>query len=89
MSKRQSDVAVEDYFSKGILRETLINFIGLLGWHPKHNKEILSLSEIIKEFSINRIQKSSAVFDQEKLIWMNGHYMKNYNLLPQFEQKGF
>ena len=77
LSKRQGDVAVEDYLSKGFLKETLINFVGLLGWHPKDNREFFSIEELIKEFSIKRIQKSGAVFDQEKLLWMNKHYLKN------------
>lgn len=80
LSKRQGDVAVEDYLGKGFLKETLINFVGLLGWHPKDDREIFSLEEIEKEFSIKRIQKSGAVFDQEKLLWMNKHYLKNSSL---------
>ena len=80
LSKRQGDVAVEDYLDKGFLKETLINFVGLLGWHPKDDREIFSIDELEKEFSIKRIQKSGAVFDQEKLLWMNKHYLKNSSL---------
>ena len=80
LSKRQGDVAVEDYLAKGFLKETLINFVGLLGWHPKDDREIFSLEELEKEFSIKRIQKSGAVFDQEKLLWMNKQYLKNSSL---------
>lgn len=80
LSKRQGDVAVEDYLSKGFLKDTLINFVGLLGWHPKDDREFFNLSELVKEFSIKRIQKSGAVFDQEKLLWMNKQYLKKSDL---------
>ena len=77
LSKRQGDVAVEDYLNKGYLPETLINFVALLGWHPKNEQELFSLSELEKEFSVKRINKSGAVFDIEKLKWMNSQYLKN------------
>ena len=77
LSKRQGDVAVEDYLKKGYLPETLINFVALLGWHPKNEQELFSLSNLEKEFSVKRINKSGAVFDIEKLKWMNGQYLKN------------
>jgi nondiscriminating glutamyl-tRNA synthetase len=77
LSKRQGDVAVEDYLNKGFLAETLINFVALLGWHPKNEQEIFSLSKLEKEFSVKRINKSGAVFDIEKLKWMNSQYLKN------------
>lgn len=77
LSKRQGDVAVEDYLNKGYLPETLINFVALLGWHPKNEQELFSLTELEKEFSLKRINKSGAVFDIEKLKWMNGQYLKN------------
>ena len=80
LSKRQSDVTVEDYLNKGVLPETLINFVALLGWHPQNEREIFSLNELIKEFSIKRIQKSGAIFDSDKLEWMNSQYLKNMNL---------
>jgi len=77
LSKRQGDVSVEDYLNKGYLPETLINFVALLGWHPKYEKELFSLSDLEKEFSVKRINKSGAVFDIKKLKWMNGQYLKN------------
>lgn len=95
LSKRQGDVAVEDYLSKGYLSETLINFVGLLGWHPKDDREIFNLDELINEFSIKRVQKSGAVFDKEKLNWMNGQYLKEMKIstilnrvVPIFEDAG-
>ena len=80
LSKRQGDVAVEDYLNKGFLAETLLNFIALLGWHAKGDQELFTLAELEKEFSLKRVTKSGAVFDIEKLRWMNGHYLKTMAL---------
>ena len=80
LSKRQGDVAVEDYLEKGILPEALINFVALLGWNPGDNREIFSMDELISEFSLARIHTSGAVFNQEKLAWMNSEYLKNLPL---------
>lgn len=71
LSKRQGDVAVEDYKSRGYLKEGLINFIALLGWNPGNEREIFSLGELIKEFSLERVGKSGAVFNIDKLNWIN------------------
>ncbi|MFA7365422.1 MAG: glutamate--tRNA ligase [Patescibacteria group bacterium] len=76
LSKRQGDVFVEDYKSKGYLPEAIINFCALLGWHPKDDQEILSLSEIISKFSIDGLGVSPAVFDLEKLDYLNGYYIR-------------
>ena len=77
-----SEVDVQsNYLNKGIIPDALINFVALLGWHPKHTKEIFSISELEKEFSIKRIQKSGSVFDVEKLEWMNSQYLMNMNLI--------
>ena len=79
LSKRQGDVAAEEFLKKGFLKDAIINFVALLGWHPSDNQEIFSLKELISTFSINRINKSGAVFDIEKLNWMNGVYIRNMN----------
>lgn len=76
LSKRQGDVAVEDYRAKGYLPEALVNFCALLGWHPKGENEILSIEEIIKEFKVEDIGISPAIFDIEKLDYMNGVYIR-------------
>jgi len=76
LSKRQGDVAVEDFLTAGYLPEALINFIAFLGWNPGTEKEIFSLKELIKEFSLEKIQKAGAVFNREKLDWMNGCYIR-------------
>lgn len=76
LSKRKGDVFIEDYLTKGYLPEAIINFCALLGWHPKGDKEILSLEELVKEFFINGIGISPAVFDLEKLNYYNGYYIR-------------
>lgn len=76
LSKRQGDVFVEDYKSKGYLPEAIVNFCALLGWHPKDEQEILSFSEIIDKFSLDGLGVSPAVFDLEKLDYLNGYYIR-------------
>lgn len=77
LSKRQGDVAVEDYRKKGYLKEALINFIALLGWTAGDDKEIYTLEELIKSFSLERVNYSGAVFDLEKLNWLNEEHLRN------------
>jgi glutamyl-tRNA synthetase len=76
LSKRQGDVAVEDFKDKGYLPQALINFVALLGWNKGDDQEIFSLSELIKEFSLERVNKSAAIFNISKLDWMNGVYIR-------------
>lgn len=76
MSKRAGDVAVSDYHQQGYLPEALINFMVLLGWNPGTEKEIFSLPELIKDFSIERVQKGGAVFNIQKLDNINGFYIR-------------
>lgn len=76
LSKRQGDVFVEDYKQKGYLPEAIINFCALLGWHPKDDQEILNLNEIIEKFSISGMGVSPAIFDLEKLDYLNGYYIR-------------
>jgi glutamyl/glutaminyl-tRNA synthetase len=76
LSKRQGDIAVEDFLNKGYLPEALLNFVAFLGWNPKSAKEIFSLSELISEFSLSNINKSGSVFDINKLDWINSLYIR-------------
>lgn len=76
LSKRQGDVAVEDYLNKGYLVEALINYVALLGWHPQDDREIFNLKDLIKEFDLKRVQKAGAIFDPEKLNWFNSYYIR-------------
>ena len=80
LSKRDGDVGVEDFRQKGYLPEAVINFIALLGWNPKTEQEIFSLSELIENFEVAKLNKSGAIFDQEKLDWMNGIYIRKKNI---------
>jgi glutamyl-tRNA synthetase len=78
LSKRQNDVSVESYLEKGYLKEALINFIALLGWNPGKGseKEIYSLDELIKEFTLENVNKAGAIFDLDKLNWFNQTWRK-------------
>ena len=77
LSKRQGDVAVEDYRQKGYLKEALLNFVALLGWNAGDDKEFYSMEELIASFSLERVNKSGAVFDIEKLNWLNAEHLRN------------
>ena len=76
LSKRHGAVAVTEYRDQGYLPEALTNFISLLGWSPGDDREILSRQQLIDTFSVQGIGKSNAVFDREKLEWMNGVYLR-------------
>ena len=76
LSKRQGDVAVEDYRKKGYLPQALINFVALLGWNRGDDQEMFSFEELIESFSLERVSKAGAIFNREKLDWMNGVYLR-------------
>jgi glutamyl-tRNA synthetase len=76
LSKRQGDVAVEDYRTKGYLKEALINFVLLLGWNPGDEREFFLLDDMIETFSLDRVNKSGAVFNIEKLNWLNAEHLR-------------
>jgi glutamyl-tRNA synthetase len=80
LSKRMNDVSVESYLEKGYLKEALLNFVALLGWHGADDREIFSLDDLCSEFTLERVSKSGAVFDLTKLDWMNGWYLRNLPL---------
>lgn len=75
-SKRNGDASYEDFINMGYLNDAIINYIALLGWSPRDDREIFTLDELIKAFSIEGISKSPAVFDIKKLNWMNGEYIR-------------
>ena len=76
LSKRDGDASYEDLMQKGYLKEAVINYIALLGWAPKGENEIFTLEELIKEFDIQGLSKSPAIFDPMKLKAINGKYIK-------------
>ena len=90
LSKRQGDVAVEDYKDKGYLKEALINFVALLGWNFGDDQEYYLLNEMVEKFSLERVNKAGAVFNIEKLDWLNGLHIRNKNneeILPLFKSE--
>lgn len=76
LSKRQGDVALKDYHSQGYLPEAMVNFMVLLGWNPGTEKEIFTLQQLAKEFSIQKVQKAGAVFNMQRLDFINGFYIR-------------
>ncbi len=95
LSKRHGATSVEEYREQGFLPEALVNFIALLGWNPGDDREIMSLDEMIEEFSTERISKSAAVFDSAKALWLNGQYISKlsveefeYIFINLYEEKG-
>ncbi len=85
LSKRKGSVSIEGFLAEGFLAEALLNFVMLLGWAPKDNTEIFSLDEFISRFDRKGLQKSNPVFNREKLLWLNGYYIKS---LPEEELAG-
>lgn len=76
LSKRYLAEPIIDFRKKGYLPAAFLNFLVLLGWHPKEDREILSTKEMISEFGFERVQKGGAIFNPEKLDWLNAHYIK-------------
>lgn len=85
LSKREGDASFEDFYNKGYLKEAIINYIALLGWSPGTDEEIFTLEELKQRFSIEGLSKSPAVFDINKLRWMNGEYIRSMSL-EQFNE---
>lgn len=80
LSKRHGAVSVGEYRENGYLPEAMVNFMTFLGWNPKTDKEIYSMEELINEFSLEKINKSGAIFNIEKLDWINGMYIRKMEL---------
>lgn len=76
LSKRHGAASVKEYLERGYLPEALINFLALLGWSPVDNKEVRPLQEIVDLFMLEKLTKSPAIFDTDKLTWMNKEYIK-------------
>ncbi len=80
LSKRDGAKDILDYAREGYLPAALMNFMASLGWNDGTEQEIFSQDELIKKFSLDRVQKSGAHFDEQRLIWMNGHYIRQLSL---------
>ncbi len=77
LSKRNGDASFQDLLAKGYLPEAILNYIALLGWAPSEDREIYSLKELCQAFDVKRIGTTGAIFDIDKLTWMNGMYIRN------------
>lgn len=80
LSKRHGAVSISEYKNQGYLAEAMVNFMALLGWNPGTEKEIFSMKELIKEFSLEKMTKSGAIFNIERLDWMNGYYIRQKSI---------
>ena len=80
LSKRHGETAVMKYKENGYLPEAVVNYLAMLGWSPDTNQDILTIEEMIKQFSLEKVHKSGAMFDNEKLQWMNGMYIRQMKI---------
>jgi glutamyl-tRNA synthetase len=76
LSKRDGAKDILDYINQGFLPDALVSFIATLGWNDGTTQEIYTREELIKKFGLNRVQKSGAKFDEQRLAWINGHYIR-------------
>ena len=93
LSKRYGDAHFEDFMNKGFLPEAIVNYIALLGWSPKNNTEKMTMQELIDSFNVEGINKSASIFDEVKMRWLNGQYIRELSdekfdelAFPYFEQ---
>jgi len=93
LSKRHGDANFDDFIRKGYLSEAIVNYIALLGWSPKGTQEKFTMEELIEAFSISGLSRSPSIFDEKKMRWLNGEYVKELSFeefmehaLPFFEQ---
>jgi len=80
LSKRHGTVSITEYHKRGYLPEVLLNFLALLGWALDDKTELFTKDELIKHFSLEKVGKTAAIFNTEKLEWMNGVYIRNLKL---------
>lgn len=80
LSKRNGDAGYEDFVNKGYVKEAIVNYIALLGWSPKSNDEKMRLDELVERFSLEGINKSPAIFDEAKMKWLSGEYIKELSM---------
>ncbi len=85
LSKRNGDASFQDLMEKGYLPGAVLNYIALLGWAPEEDKEIYTLDELVKAFNVKRIGTSGAIFDPEKLKWINGMWLRGMDLDTYYE----
>lgn len=95
LSKRDGDAYYEDYLKKGYLKEAIVNYVALLGWNPGDEREFFTLDELKEAFDVTGMSKSPAIFDVNKLTWMNAEYVRRLSpeaftahAMPYYEQAG-
>ena len=94
LSKRNGDASYQDLIEKGYLPEAILNYIALLGWSPEEDKEIFTLDELVQAFNVKHIGTSGAIFDIDKLTWLNGMWLRGmdidtyYNLIKDYIDEG-
>jgi glutamyl-tRNA synthetase len=95
LSKRHGATSVQEFQGQGFLPEALLNYLALLGWSPDGEQEIMPLSEMVRQFSLEHVGKTAAIYDTKKLTWMNGHYLNEADLdgvveqtIPILQQRG-
>ena len=95
LSKRDGDAYYEDFLAKGYLKEAIVNYVALLGWNPGDEREFFTMEELIQAFSVEGMSKSPAIFDVNKLTWMNAEYIRRLSpaeftahALPYYEKAG-
>ncbi|MCU0478872.1 MAG: glutamate--tRNA ligase [Chloroflexi bacterium] len=76
MSKRKSQTAVKDYVAEGFVREALVNYLAYLGWSPGTEEDVLTLDDIVERFDLEAVQKGGAIFDRQRLEWLNGQWIR-------------
>lgn len=86
LGKRDGAKSVQEYKKDGILPEAMLNFISSLGWNDGTEQEIFSRDELIKKFSLNRVQKSGAKFDEKRLMWLNGQWIRKLDIDDLYER---
>ena len=96
LSKRHGSVSVDEFRAKGYLPEALLNYLALLSWSPGDNQEVVPLADMVKRFSLSDVGHSASVFDEEKLAWVNRHYLKDADherltrlSIPYLERAGY
>lgn len=77
LSKRYGDASYEDFIKRGFLKQAVINYIALLGWSPKNDREKFTLEEMVQLFSVSGLSKSASIFDENKMKWLNSLYVKD------------
>ena len=95
LSKRDGDAYFEDYLKKGYLKEAIVNYVSLLGWNPGDEREFFTLDELKEAFDVTGMSKSPAIFDVNKLTWMNAEYVRRLapeeftrHAMPYYEKAG-